>query len=187
MEPLDTARKSATLSPCGRYRYRLERWWGSGLPLVFVMLNPSTADADRDDQTIRKCCGFARRNGADGIVVVNLFAFRATRPLDLCVAMDDHDLPFIVGPENESQVEAVLQQYGRTGPICAWGTRVPVPPADVPLIRRLAQERNLRTLGVTVAGWPRHPLMLPYAKPPRPYAIETCTTYASAPIQEGQK
>jgi hypothetical protein len=57
---------NATISPCGKYRYWLERKWGPGTPQVFVMLNPSTADASEDDPTIRRCMGFARREGAGG-------------------------------------------------------------------------------------------------------------------------
>src|SRR5689334_16488446 len=76
-------RKAASISECGRYRYSLHRWWGAGERLYFVMLNPSTADAEVDDPTIRRCMGFARTLGFDGIGVVNLYAFRATKPADL--------------------------------------------------------------------------------------------------------
>src|SRR5437868_12651695 len=71
---------SAVISPCGKFRYRLTRQWGEGAALPFVMLNPSTADAEQDDPTIRKCVGFAKRMGYDGIEVVNLYAYRATKP-----------------------------------------------------------------------------------------------------------
>ena len=73
--------KGAVISDCKRYRYRLWRIWnGSQSRLVFVMLNPSTADGEQDDPTIRKCVGFAERLGYGGIEVVNLFAWRATDP-----------------------------------------------------------------------------------------------------------
>ena len=71
---------TAWISECGRYRYSLTRRFADGLDLVFVMLNPSTADADKDDPTIRRCCGFADRMGFGGIIVVNLFALRAAAP-----------------------------------------------------------------------------------------------------------
>ena len=74
----------ALLSSCGTYRYRLWRYWHTERePLIFIMLNPSTADAMQDDPTIRKCIGFAKRLGFGGIEVVNLFAYRATDPRDL--------------------------------------------------------------------------------------------------------
>ena len=67
---------SAVISDCGKYRYVLERDKGSN-PLVFLMLNPSTADASLDDPTIRRCRRFSEDNGYTGIVVVNLYAYRA--------------------------------------------------------------------------------------------------------------
>ena len=74
----------AVVSDDGLYRYILTRTWDRSLPaLVFCMLNPSTADATVDDPTIRKCIGFAQRLGYGGIIVVNLFAYRATKPREL--------------------------------------------------------------------------------------------------------
>src|SRR5450755_1416997 len=75
---------SAVFSADRTYRYRLTRTWGSsGSHAVWVMLNPSTADALADDPTIRRCTGFSRALGLDGLVVVNLFALRATEPREL--------------------------------------------------------------------------------------------------------
>ena len=80
----DETIKRATISEDGLYRYALSRTWeGPIWSLAFIMLNPSTADATEDDPTIRKCIGFAQRNGCNAIEVVNLFAFRATDPNDL--------------------------------------------------------------------------------------------------------
>ena len=77
---------TATISPCGSYRYTLTRDLGLAMkpkrPCLFVMLNPSTADALMDDRTIRRCKGFATREGCTSLTVVNLFAFRATNPDD---------------------------------------------------------------------------------------------------------
>jgi hypothetical protein len=73
--------KSAVISPCGLYRYRLTRTWDAvRWSAAFVMLNPSTADAVDDDPTIKRCVGFAKRWGCGGIVVANLFAFRSADP-----------------------------------------------------------------------------------------------------------
>jgi hypothetical protein len=86
---------SAVVSPCGTYRYLLTRQLGAGTRLgTFIMLSPSTADAERDDATIRKCVGFARRLGCAGLQIVNLFALRAADPAALRLADDP------VGSEN---------------------------------------------------------------------------------------
>lgn len=80
--PDPVVKKAASISDCGRYRYALHRWWGDGARLIFVMLNPSTADANVDDPTIRRCVGFARSLGFDGLGVFNLYYDRARGNLD---------------------------------------------------------------------------------------------------------
>ena len=141
----------AVFSRDGRYRYRLWRRWKRSLPVVaFVMLNPSTADAQRDDPTIRRCIGFARRWGCGGIEVVNLFALRATDPRRLRYTRDP------VGPEN---VAHLARAAGRASlVVAAWGADPAVGTRGTELARRLS--RRLRCLGVTRAGAPRHPLYL---------------------------
>ena len=142
----------AVLSPCGRYRYRLSRSWGRRLPVVFIMLNPSTADAHEDDPTIRRCIGFARRWNCGGLIVVNLFAYRATSPKDLFAAADP------VGLDNLKHVLQAVHDGGQF-PICAWGAQ------DMKVIRCLRQFMtpcpDLMCLGTTKGGHPRHPLYLP--------------------------
>ena len=80
--------RSAIISACKTYRYRLERRFGDGPTLMFVMVNPSTADAEQDDPTIRKCIGFAERASYGRIIVGNKFAFRATDVRELRGAAD---------------------------------------------------------------------------------------------------
>lgn len=88
---LPTTKRTAVLSPCGRYRYSLTRTWdsdpseqekenGHSRRLVFVLLNPSTADGRTDDPTVRRCTAFARDWGYEGVVLVNLFAIRGADP-----------------------------------------------------------------------------------------------------------
>lgn len=146
--------KAAVISPCGLYRYRLTRHWdGSKRALPFIMLNPSTADAEIDDPTIRRCMSFARRAELGGIIVVNLFAFRATKPETLKYTADP------VGPENDAYLREIAIVSGRnsTPVVCAWGavgwTRAP------DLVRAMLREdANLVCLGQTKDGHPRHPL-----------------------------
>jgi hypothetical protein len=158
---------TASFSPCERYRYTLTRTWpdslgvhGSEPLLPFVMLNPSVADAMQDDRTIARCQGFARREGYGGIMVLNLYAFRATYPKDLWVIEDP------VGPDNDRVLDTTLQFAVTDGTpvVCAWGSN-----AKADRVRSFMEmaaryghpERPLLyALGVTKAGAPRHPLYL---------------------------
>ena len=154
-------KKAVTISPCGLYRYELWRdtsgFECEGL-MAFVMLNPSTADASKDDPTIRRCMDFARRHHCDRMAVVNLFAYRATDPTALVRAADP------VGPENDAHLRGVLSQADVV--VAAWGAHKMVAHAGarVALVRSLARDR-LRCLGTTSAGHPRHPLYLPATAP----------------------
>jgi hypothetical protein len=89
---------TAVLSDCGTYRYRLGRRWAEGPVDVWIMLNPSTADATVDDRTIRRCMEFSRRWGAGALVVGNLFALRATDPAELVRHPDP------IGPDNDEHL-----------------------------------------------------------------------------------
>ncbi len=141
----------AKISDCGLYRYRLWRTWDEDKPpLVFVMLNPSTADADKDDPTIRRCMGFARRLGHGGIVVCNLFAYRATAPEVLSTVADP------VGPMNDEEI--VVACMARRV-VAAWGAEPFARKRAADVTRRLKDAGvALYCLGVTKEGCPRHPL-----------------------------
>lgn len=145
-------KRTAALSDCGAYRYRLIRHWGMDMPLPFIMLNPSTADATVDDPTIRRCVGFARTLGYGGIGVWNLYAYRATKPADLWTADDP------VGPENDRRLRNVLRWAHLQGVpvVAAWGAHAK--PARVREVLAMEGAGNLRCLGLTKAGAPRHPL-----------------------------
>lgn len=141
---------SAVVSPCGRYRYRLSRQWCDGGPaLGFLMLNPSTADASVDDPTIRRCMGFARRDGYGGIVVANLFAWRATDPREL------RDVADPVGPDCDDFIRAMPHDT-----VIAWGATRPRPDTASRIVHVAELIRGKRTyhLGLTRDGACRHPL-----------------------------
>lgn len=106
-------RMSAVLSDDGQYRYQLERTWGFGDAVTFVMLNPSTADARKDDPTIRRCLSYARSWGYDGIRVVNLYALRSSDPKMLKTVADP------LGPENDAWIAGTLS--GSNMVVAAWG------------------------------------------------------------------
>lgn len=154
-----TSASSAVLSPCGTYRYELRRTWGQGHPCGWIMLNPSTADAEADDPTIRRCVGFARAWGYAGIVVRNLYALRATDPRVLW----SHPDP--VGEDNDS---FLLDAADEDITVCAWGAEGRRGNA---VINALADAGvPLHYLALTRAGMPRHPLYLRSGLSPIPFA-----------------
>lgn len=152
---LSEVTRRAVFSRCGRFRHLLERQWSpQGPRLGFVGLNPSTADGDHDDPTTRRCMGFARAEGFGSLVLVNVFAWRATRPEDLRAA----------GPP----VSASAQRARRRAladcdaVVACWGA---VPWAREPARRTLHSILRIQgavfVLGLSRAGHPRHPLYLP--------------------------
>ena len=84
--------RTADISDCGKFRWRLERRWADGPVVCFVMLNPSVADALQDDPTVRRCIAFAQAWGFSGLSVLNLYPFRATKVSDLKKAMKSIDV-----------------------------------------------------------------------------------------------
>lgn len=155
--------KEALISDCGQYRYALTRRWGEAPSLRFVMLNPSTADASLDDPTIRRCMGFAKRDGYGGLVVLNLYAYRATNPKALLTCAD------AVGPGNDDMLRAHLRSSVGVGRpvVAAWGANARLDRWDQVLA--LASGVDWRCLGTTKSGAPRHPLYLSGDQPLLPF------------------
>lgn len=136
-------------------RYLLGRSWALARSLLFVMLNPSTAGALHDDQTIRRCVYFARRQGAGGILVINLFSYRATDPAELLEVDDPCD------PANAWTLNTFLHPPIDT--VVAWGAYDPrLGSAGRDLIDKYqAGGVPLFHLGaLTASGQPRHPCRL---------------------------
>ncbi len=163
----------AVLSLSDVYRFALWRSWSPGLPCaVFVMLNPSTADAAVNDHTIRKCIGFAKRWECGGIYVVNLFAYRATKPRNLPKTEFARE-----GPGNaRHQLRALSRLCAPNvipGPcVVAWGSQPKRILGNAPKVLRAmggTVEAPLQCLGTAKDGNPRHPLMLAYDTPLRPW------------------
>lgn len=144
--------RSAVISTDGAYRYRLTRSWGTGPTMVFVMLNPSVADADRDDPTLRRCIGFAKREGCANLVVVNRYAYRTKDPQVLTRAgITGTD---IRGPRNEEYVEEAVRHAAVV--VVGWGGFDFRRPICNPTVLPAGVE--YRCLGYTDSGAPRHPL-----------------------------
>lgn len=143
--------KSAFIDLGGLYRYKLSREWAPELPCcMFIGLNPSTADADRDDPTIRRCVGFARRWGYGKLVMCNLFAFRATDPAALFEPEDP------VGPENDEWLIDCAERADLI--VAAWGARGDIR-GRAHEVRTFLPE-HVHHLGLTKFDQPRHPLYL---------------------------
>lgn len=154
---------SAVLSPCGGYRYQLGRTWNPDLPTIgWVMLNPSTADAEQDDPTIRRCIGFARRWDFGGLIVMNLFALRSSDPASL----RSHTDP--VGPDNDMHLQRLSALTGQI--VVAWGTHSMAATRARAVLDLIAREgRDVYCLRVTASGMPKHPLYVPSAVNPLIY------------------
>lgn len=192
----------AKISPCGKYRYRLWREWrlgnstqwdmwteddgspaldgagaqiGEPLSCVFVMLNPSTADGEQDDPTIRRCVAYAKAWGYDRMEVVNLFAWRATDPKELLAVSADDDP---VGFDNQEAIENAVFHAGLV--VCAWGvtgchlgqdeTTLGWIADAVEIIADEGRKIEVTALKRTKEGFPAHPLYLPAHLKPLPYS-----------------
>ena len=161
-------KRDARFSRCRQYRYALWRWWGDDAAAtppeasryaLIIGLNPSTADHLQDDPTIRRCIGFARDWGYDGLCVANLFAWRATYPEDLKAAADP------VGPRNNywlrrlaANAEVVVAGWGNHGLHLDRAARVRGMLPDCHILR------------LNTSGEPAHPLYLPKTLRPQPWS-----------------
>ena len=155
MDLPEQMRRSAEFSPCRRYRYALRREWGEGKPVVFIGLNPSTADERFDDPTIRRCIRFSQDWGFKRLVMANLFAFRATDPK----VMKRQDDP--IGPDNDRVLQQLAGEAGML--VAAWGVHGKHVQRDQAVRRMLP---NLHCLKLTLNGMPAHPLYLPASSRP---------------------
>jgi len=163
MEPVYVD-QGALFDPSRRYRYRLWRTWDEARARVlFVMLNPSTADAFRLDPTVRRCLGFARRWGLGGLDVANLFALRASDPERLYRTRDP------VGPENDRHLEELASRARLV--VLAWGTHGVHLGRGAQVFRALSTLGPVHALRLTRDGHPGHPLYLPASAMPRPASM----------------
>ncbi len=159
---LAAAPPRAVFSDCGLYRYALWREW---VPepkrrCLFIMLNPSTADSEQDDPTIRRCIAFAQRWGYDALDVANMFAFRTPYPSELWQAEDP------VGPDNDSWIRSLGDVAECI--VVAWGNNGNTDREDH-ILGTLLERREVFCLGTTGQGSPMHPLYRPADTVIEPY------------------
>lgn len=153
----------ALLSDDRRYRYRLWRTWNDHEPAVaFIMLNPSTADAENDDNTVRRCRGYAEDWGFEELIVGNIFALGATDPDELY----DHDAP--VGPHNDAHLKDIAMDADLV--VAAWGHHGELHERGRAVTMMLRGEgHELHALDTTQEGHPEHPLYQPRDTEPVPF------------------
>jgi hypothetical protein len=138
----------AIISDDEKYRYQLWRIWDYEKPLaLWIMLNPSTADGNFDDPTIRRCIKFTHDWGFGGLYVGNLFAYRATNP---------KELKNIIDPIGEDNIEHLYLMKNKCSKIiCAWGNS---------FLKKInytfLKQEKLFCLGINKSGEPKHPLYL---------------------------
>jgi hypothetical protein len=152
-KPLADVQRGAIFDATGNYRYTLWRSWRKqGKRVAFIMLNPSTADALKDDPTIRRCMAFAQVWGYASVEVVNLFAYRTPHPSNL-KEVDDP-----IGTDNDAYLLQASQRSHTL--IYAWGNWGSLLERDRQ-VQDLLQGLDIGCLGVNRNGQPRHPLYLP--------------------------
>lgn len=153
----------ADFSPCRTWRYRVTYTWDAAAPgrIIWILLNPSTADGGAFDPTLRRCFGFARRTRPQArigaMIVLNAYALRATSPSHL----KSHPDP--VGPDNLPTIREVLSAHPTAPVVCGFGGHVDDRRGHLANLRQALTPATGRThaLGFTAAGLPKHPLYLP--------------------------
>ena len=152
---------SATCSPCEQYRYVLSRIWAEDIePCIFIMLNPSTADAHQDDPTIRRVMAFAAGFGFGGVHILNLFAIRGADPSII------KESPAPVGADNQDwwcKTLCKVEEYAvEPTVICGWGVHGGFRDRDLEALHWLSSQqiKGPYCLGQTKAGFPKHPLYI---------------------------
>ena len=142
--------KTANFSSCRKYRYSLSRIWDKQKKFVlFIGLNPSTADEEVDDPTIRRCSGYAQKWGYGGFIMVNLFAYRTTLPSNL------KKVKYPVGKDNDKYIMTLSKKADIT--VAAWGNNGNLYSRDKQVLSLVP---SLMCLKINKSGQPAHPLYL---------------------------
>ena len=142
--------KNATFSSCRKYRYSLYRIWDKKKKLIlFIGLNPSTADEKSDDPTIRRCSNYAKNWGYGGFMMANLFAYRSSLPCNL------KKVKYPVGKDNDKYIVTLSKKADIT--VAAWGNYGNLFNRDKQILNIIPY---LMCLKINKSGQPAHPLYL---------------------------
>lgn len=143
-------KKDAMLSKDRQYRYVLSRIWDEDKPIVvFIGLNPSTADELNDDSTITKCINYAKSWSYGGFYMLNLFAYRAKNPSDMFDAKEP------IGSENDNFIKEYIKKSDKI--VCAWGDNGDFKQRGESVLELVP---NAYYLKLNKSGQPAHPLYL---------------------------
>lgn len=155
--------RKTIISPDRQYRYTLWREWDiyNSSYIMFIGLNPSTADETNDDPTIRRCIGFAKEWGYGAVCMTNLFAFRATDPRAMKAALAP------IGPENDRWIVECAKSAAFS--VAAWGANGGFLGRSEHVLKIVP---GVVCLGKTKDGYPRHPLYIPKSAKPQIYDLE---------------
>ena len=157
--------KGVRLSSCKKHRLQLWREWDSNLPKVlFIMLNPSTADHEQDDPTLRRCIDFAKQWGYGGLYIGNLYSLRAADPKTLVkVSKFNHR-------DNYKHIVSIALQCQLV--VCAWGNYPIIKKLGIPLNIFKQLNQKLHCIALSKTGTPKHPLYLKKSLTPIPFVLE---------------
>ncbi len=167
----DYLRQDAVFSPCRRYRYALWRIWDEQRPyLLFICLNPSTADEVTDDPTLVRCINYAQLWEYGGVCIANLFAYRATKPTDFLTTEDP------LGADNNEWLIKLANEAGLI--VAAWGNMGAHLGRAQQVLHLLP---NLHCLKINKSGEPAHPLYLQADLRPFPFTLPTAKQLGHPP------
>jgi hypothetical protein len=158
-------KRECLFSICRRYRYKLDIIWDPSIPpQAFIGLNPSTADEENDDPTVRRCINFAKKWGAGGLRMLNAYSYRSTDP-KILKSMSSPYCPMFENYDLNALCDGTFKN-----PIAAWGVHVDdgLPDHQFNLLDKILH-RRLDCLGKNKNGTPKHPLYLKSDTMPRPF------------------
>ncbi|ERG96186.1 DUF1643 domain-containing protein [Haloquadratum walsbyi] len=160
--PTDVMRE-AVITENGDYRYRLDRVWDSTAPtMAFVLVNPSRADAESDDQTTTRCMTYANGMGFGHVIIGNLFALRSTDP----TVMKSHSTP--VGPKNDEYLQDICRESDRV--VAGWGIHGTISERGREVTAAL--DADWYAITTTTDGHPAHPSRTPYDTTLEPFSYD---------------